>query len=781
VTRLVGSPAGRWVAAATGGFAASCGAGYALGAPLGVGSCALLVGLILTVICVVVRRSHARFAMVAVAVAVSLTGVWRGAAAVEVPGKGTLDGHLGSGPVALVATVRTATSGGGSDAIVDASHLTAADADSSVSGGLLVTGTNLPAVAPGDRVQVDASALRAPSRQPGPQSEATLERQGVVAVAVASQMSVLQHGGPSIPRAVAAIQARLVAAVDGVLPQPAAALLLGIAFGIHQPLAPDIRAPLQQAGLIHIVVVSGLKVVMLLGLITALGRALAWSPRRTVVVAALLVMLYVLASGAGPAAIRSALMAGAALLARTGGRRVDPLPALTLVAALMLGIDPRLVLDPGFQLSFLGTTGILLLAEPISARIPGPRLLVEPFAVTLAAQAATVPVMAGTFGVISIVGPVANALVLPLLPAIIVVGGGGAIFSAALPVVGWLPLHLAGVVISGIVLVARGLTALPGSSFQVGSWPASWSIAELSGLIVVAALAAATRLRSTEVLRDPAGAPIVRSSRSSSCLPGRRRTWAAGAGVAGLLAAALTGAVASRPDGELHATVLDVGSGPAVLVQTADGSLALIDGGASPARLQQALGRVLPPLAHRLGLVVLTGGNKAAAAGLTGLPGSYDVGLVLVRAGLAPGASKVVDALQAAGADVLDPAGKAWTWGGAAWRCLDFSAMSGSPMCALLVADPSGRLLVLGDAGTADQEELCATYASSLAADVVVTPPGGAVSPLLLSVVRAGALAVPSAKGDHVAPAPSGVRFDETGANGDLSFVGGKNGLHEVT
>jgi len=206
-----------------------------------------------------------------------------------------------------------------------------------------------------------------------------------------------------------------------------------------------------------------------------------------------------------------------------------------------------------------------------------------------------------------------------------------------------------------------------------------------------------------------------------------------------------------------------------------------VDAALENPRLQQALGRVLPPLAHSLGLVVLTSGNKTAVAGLTGLPGSYGVGLVLARAGLAPGASKVVDALQTAGADILDPAGRAWSWGGAEWRCLDFSATTGSPMCALLVADRSGRLLVLGDAGAEDQDDLCAMYASSLAADVVVTPPGGAVSPALLAVVRAGTLAVPSAKGDHVVPAPSGVRFDQTGANGDLSFVGGQNGLREVT
>ena len=82
-------------------------------------------------------------------------------------------------------------------------------------------------------------------------------------------------------------------------------------------------------------------------------------------------------------------MAGAAMLAGAGARRTDPVPMLALAAALMLGVDPQLVEDPGFQLSFLGTAGILLLASPIAARIPAPRVIAEPFAVTVAAQLAT--------------------------------------------------------------------------------------------------------------------------------------------------------------------------------------------------------------------------------------------------------------------------------------------------------------------------------------------------------------------------------------------------------
>jgi competence protein ComEC len=186
-------------------------------------------------------------------------------------------------------------------------------------------------------------------------------------------------------------------------------------------------------------------------------------------------------------------MAGAALLAATGARRTDPLPMLALSAALMLGLAPNLVEDPGFQLSFLGTAGILLLASPIAARLPGPRLLVEPFAVTVAAQLATLPVMAGTFGVVAVVGPIANALVLPLLPVMIVAGGCGAILSAIHPAIGWLPLQLAGLGTSVVTAVARLVTAVPGAAIQVGSWPASWSIAEVAGLLtalLVVALAA---------------------------------------------------------------------------------------------------------------------------------------------------------------------------------------------------------------------------------------------------------------------------------------------------
>jgi ComEC/Rec2-related protein len=485
VSRLAGSRAGRWASIIWGGFALGCGVAFssalspaaAIPVMCAGGACSL----IFAAVCP--RRL---VAVIAVGVAVSL-GVLRGAAAVSVPGPGSVSGHLGARPIVLLGSVRSADPGAGSTAIIDASHLSDADTDAQVAGGILVSGPLIPALAPGDQVEIDAAGLRPLDRRPGADTSAVLEREGVEAMATSPQVFVLRAGGPSLGRAIAWVQAQLLAAVDQALPEPAAALVVGIAFGIHQPLASDVRGPLQDAGLIHVVVVSGLKVVLLVGLVSALARVLEWSRRRTLLVALPVVVAYVLVSGAGPAAIRGSLMAGAAMLAAVGARRTDPVPMLALVAAIMLGVGPQLVEDPGFQLSFLGTAGILLLAAPIAARVPGPRLVAEPFAVTIAAQLATVPVMAGTFGVIALAGPVANAVVLPILPVMIVTGGTGALLSALSPALGWPLLQFAGLGTAAITTVARIVTGVPGATIQVGNWPAAWSIAEGAGM--VAALA----------------------------------------------------------------------------------------------------------------------------------------------------------------------------------------------------------------------------------------------------------------------------------------------------
>jgi ComEC/Rec2-related protein len=490
--RLLGaSRSGRRVTCIWGGFALGTGVGFAA---------AVLPSMVVALAGIAVAGVSFGAAMAprllvpagVVGIAVAL-GVMRGALAVAPSGPSTIAGNVGSRPIVVIGVVSSSDPGIGSAAIVDATHLSDSDTDRAVTGGVLVSGPLIPALSPGEEVEIDASGLHPLDRRPGADSEATLDREGVEGAASSPQVFILSAGAPSPAGAIAWAQGQLTAAVDREVPEPAAALMLGIAFGIHQPLASEVRAPLQDAGLIHVVVVSGLKVVLVIAMISAIARVLEWSRRRTLLTALPVVALYVLISGAGPAAIRSALMAGAGMLAATGGRRTDPLPMLALVAALMVGLAPGLVEDPGFQLSFLGTAGILLLAEPIARRLPGPRLFADPFAVTVAAQLATLPVMAGTFGVVALGGPIANALVLPMLPVMIVTGGSGAILSALHPGLGWLLLRFTALGTIAMTAVARAVTAIPGAAIVVGSWPAAWSIAEVAGLAAACAVLAVSQ------------------------------------------------------------------------------------------------------------------------------------------------------------------------------------------------------------------------------------------------------------------------------------------------
>jgi len=779
--RLVSTPAG-WVAVAA---CATLAAAVSLAAALRLSPAVSVAPALCAAVLVLVARTRTAhlWRVAALITAAAAMGLLRGAVDGGPP---VLVRAPHSGTTVLTGTVRDGTGSRrtASQVIVDAQRMETADGPVDVSGGVLATLRTPAQVLPGDQVELDATGLR-PLRAAG--AEAGLLRDGVSAVAQSATITVLAEGGPSPSRLLAQARLGLASTVDAALPEPGSSLVNALAFALPQPLPATLTAALRDSGLAHMLATSGLKVVLVAGVIGSLLAALATPPRLRLTLMAASVGGYILLCGASPAAVRSALMAATGWTLYGSGRSADPLPLLAAVAAAMLVVSPGLAQDVGFQLTFLGTLGILLFATPLGERLPGPRLLREPFAVTLAASAVTLPVMASTFGVISLVGPLANALAVPLLAPLLVTSGIGAALALVAPMLGFVPLQIAGMLAGAIADVAAWTAGLP-LAVHVSSWPPVFTVAELGAIGAAATVWRAARHRAPDrrafgaLLRPPTGG-AASTSRDVPRRGGRRHlsrpAALATSGAAATLLASLILLAAGRPDGRLHLAVLDVGAARADLVRTGSGDHALVDSGSDPQQLLDALGPALPPLTRSLGMVVLTSGDRLGAGGLAGLAGRYSVDRAVALDGLPAAARNALTALADRGTQVTTVTGDAaWTWGGATWRLMP-AIGAATPAAALLVADPTGSALLVGNLDTTAQEELAGAVGDSLRADLLVAPPGGSIVPVLLDAARPRSIAVPSVRGARTASttllAGPGVR--RTGDSGTLAYAGGDGGL----
>jgi competence protein ComEC len=487
-------------------------------------------------------------------------------------------------------------------------------------GNLLVRVRGPGEVAVDDRVEV-AGRLRLPADQPGFDRRAYLAENGCFLELASSGLFVTARSG-GLRGLPGWLRNRYREAVSALVPQPHAALLVGIVLGIRSGIPPALEKDLVATGLVHLLVLSGLKVAVFARL--ALGALTPLLGRAASLPVAALVGLYALAGGATPAAVRAAAMGALTLLAARLSRPTHVWSSLGATAGGMLAWKPELAWDVGFQLSFAGTAAIVLLASPVERRLGWlPGWLREPFAVTIAAQVGTVPLMATDFHLLSPVAPVANAVVLPLLPWMVTAGLLLAPL-AAVPDVGRLAaLPLVGLLTyteqAAAFLARLPVAALPFPS--LAGWPGATYYAVLGGLV--------------------AGARA----------EGRRR--AAGLALAVLAPLALgLGELAAWARASPSASVLAVGDGQAVLIGGPSGEM-LVDGGPSPARLRDELGQRLPPWQRRLDAVVVTGPGRGHVGGLAGF--DLPVGIVAIPAGPIQGAAlaSFVVAVAARGSGVL--------------------------------------------------------------------------------------------------------------------------------
>jgi competence protein ComEC len=510
-----------------------------------------------------------------------------------------------------------------------------------VEGKILAVVPRYPAYRYGDYLHVTGE-LETPPQLGDFDYRGYLAHQDIPTTVYYPRIEVLETGRGWLPLVkVYALRSRLAEVLAQVLPEPQAALAQDIVLGIRSNVPDDLQHDFAVSGTAHLLAISGLHIGIMTGVLLGIGLWL-FGRRRYLYVWLTMgsIWFYALITGFNPPVVRGAIMASLFLLAEALGRQRNAMVALSLAAAVMVGVSPYILGDASFQLSFLAMAGLVFIYPVL--RDWGRRLVsaglgetgalaslagvtVDTWSATLAAIIAVGPVVAYYFGFVSLVGPLATLLALPALPFIIVIGALTGIIGlatlAAAQVVGW----LAWLFLSYLMLVAGGLAAPSLTSVEVGTIrPAVLAVYYLllSGLIwlhrcrTLKNRASGTEGRPKTRRNVPFRLPQITKWLIVPLL---------------VLAVLVTYTAATLPDKDLRVSFLDVGEGDAALIRYGSHQV-LVDGGPSPRAVTQALGRRMPFWDRTIDLLVLTHPHQDHLAGLVEVMRRYDVGQVLCPA-----------------------------------------------------------------------------------------------------------------------------------------------------
>jgi ComEC/Rec2-related protein len=222
-----------------------------------------------------------------------------------------------------------------------------------------------------------------------------------------------------------ALQTRLIAGIDANVRVPESGFAAGVLLGSHSTVDDATLGALNSTGTTQHIVISGWNIALIVGMLAAFGRVVGIRRRGVWLGVSLVGIIgYTFLVGADASVVRAAIMGTGGLIAPVLGRRSDPVLWLALAMAGMTLHDPGIVADLSFLLSCAATFGVLVVAPVLAqwarrytlpARYGG---LTELLAMAVSAQLLTEPLILHQFGRVSLISPIVNTIVEPLVPAI---------------------------------------------------------------------------------------------------------------------------------------------------------------------------------------------------------------------------------------------------------------------------------------------------------------------------------------------------------------------------
>jgi len=221
------------------------------------------------------------------------------------------------------------------------------------------------------------------------------------------------------------IRQKIITSFQTTLPKDPSALLLGIVFGIKEDFSKTFLANLKTVGVMHVIAASGMNVTMVSGFFFYLF-SLKLKRQWAIVLSIAGIIFYDFLAGFQASIIRASIMAVLAYSSQILGRQRDGVYILFLTGFVMLFLWPQFLTDIGFQLSFASTLGIMIIPTLFKK---WENAISSDILTTVSAQAATLPILLGSFGTYSLWSVVVNALVLWTVPVLMILGGFAAIIS----------------------------------------------------------------------------------------------------------------------------------------------------------------------------------------------------------------------------------------------------------------------------------------------------------------------------------------------------------------
>lgn len=272
------------------------------------------------------------------------------------------------------------------------------------------------------------------------------------------------------------------------IPEPHAGLGEGLLLGVKRAIGEHFETIFRETGIIHIVVLSGYNIMLVVNFCMYFLTYLFY-PRTRMVIGIGVIVVFALLVGLSATVVRASIMAILLIIAQSTGRTYAIVRALMFAGIIMLLINPYLlVYDPGFQLSFLATLGLILFAKNIEERIsfiPEKWGLRNILSATVVTQLFVLPLLLYQTGLFSVVSVIVNMLVLPMVPVAMLCTFVTGILGLMSVTLGYIAGYSAYLSLGYILFIAEQFSLVPFASFGVRAFP-FWIVVLVYGVYGVA-------------------------------------------------------------------------------------------------------------------------------------------------------------------------------------------------------------------------------------------------------------------------------------------------------